>query len=553
MRIRLITSVFLLGLTATTTLAQGLAGPYLAASRANIDGDFLAAADFYTAAVQADPKNPFLRQNALVSYISAGEFDLARGMAETFTPGQNLYADLVLMTDQAAKGNYQSALDILPKDDPAFTSLLSGLIEGWLEVGVGNTDQGFAIFDSLNNNDSIRIFGQYHKALAMAYAGDLDGALAIIDADGEPLHLNRNSVRAHAEILSGLGRNDEALAILNTVGIRGTEGEMFDTLRNRIEAGETLDFQQIATPAHGMAGAFLTLGEALTREDPNRLGLFYTRLAQQLRPDFVETLITAADILEREGQYKLAAETYARVPVGSAFYKDAVIGKAETLRRSGDVEGATETLVNLADKYPNDINVLNALGDIYRGVENWIDAANAYSRAIDNLDNPPQQYWVLFYTRGICYEQTDQWSLAESDFRQALELSPDQPAVLNYLGYSYVEMGINLDEAQQMIETAVSRDPENGYIRDSLAWVLYRLGKFTEAAPHMERAAQQLPLDPIINDHLGDVLWMVGRKTEARFQWRRAMSFDPEEPDLERIKLKLELGLDQVLADEASN
>ena len=553
MRFRLITSAFLFGLTATTAMAQGLAGPYLAASRANIDGDFLAAADFYAAAVQADPNNPHLRQNALVSYISAGEFQLARGIAESFSPGQNLFADLVLMTDQAAKGNFQSALALLPKDDPMFAALLSGLVEGWLEVGVGNLDQGYAIFDSQNNNDSIRVYGQYHKALALAYSGDLEGALAIIDSDGEPLHLNRNSVRAHAEILSALGRNDEALAILNTVGIRGTEGEMFDTLRNRVEAGETLEFRQIETPAHGMAGAFLTLGEALNREDPNRLGLFYTRLAQQLRPDFVETLITAAGILDREGQHKLAAETYARVPVGSAFYKDAVIGQAETLRRSGDIDSATEILVGLADRYPNDINVLNALGDIYRGVENWVDAANAYSRAIDNLDTPSQPYWVLYYTRGISYEQTDQWALAESDFRQALELSPDQPAVLNYLGYSYVEMGVKLDEAQQMIETAVARDPDNGYIRDSLAWVLYRLGKFEEAVPHMERATQQLPLDPIINDHLGDVLWMVGRKTEARFQWRRALSFEPEETDLERIVRKLEVGLDQVLEEETTN
>lgn len=553
MRFRLITTAFLSLVLATSAMAQGLAGPYLAASRANIDGDFRAAAEFYATAVQADPDNPFLRQNALVSYISAGEFQLARGMAESFSPGQNLYADLVLMTDQAVKGNYQSALDIMPKDDPAFTSLLSGLIEGWLEVGVGNTDQGLAIFDSMDNNDSIRVYGQYHKAMALAFSGEMEGALAILDRDGEPLHLNRNSLRAHAEILSNLGRNDEALVILNTIGIRGTEGAMFDTLRSRVEAGETLTFEHIGSSADGMAGAFLTLGEALTREDPNRLGLFYTRLAQQLRPDFVETLITAADILEREGQYVLAAETYARVPVDSAFYKDAIIGKAETQRLSGDVEAAIGTLVELADKYPNDINVQNALGDIYRGVENWIDAATAYSRAIDLIENPRQPYWVLYYMRGISYEQTDQWSLAESDFRQALEISPDQPAVLNYLGYSYVEMGINLDEAQAMIETAVRGDPENGFIRDSLAWVLYQLGKFEEAAPHMERAAQQLPLDPIINDHLGDVLWMVDRKIEARFQWRRAMSFDPEESDLDRIKRKLEFGLDDVLAEETAN
>ena len=145
------------------------------------------------------------------------------------------------------------------------------------------------------------------------------------------------------------------------------------------------------------------------------------------------------------------------------------------------------------------------------------------------------------------HERRGDWDQAEADFRNALKLNPDQPLVLNYLGYSLVEFGLKLPEAQAMIERAVASRPNDGYITDSLGWVLYRLGKFDEAVDPMERAVQLVSNDPIINDHLGDVYWMVGRKREAEFQWRRALSFKPEEKDAERIRLKLDLGLDTAL------
>jgi Flp pilus assembly protein TadD len=159
---------------------------------------------------------------------------------------------------------------------------------------------------------------------------------------------------------------------------------------------------------------------------------------------------------------------------------------------------------------------------------------------------------VLFYQRGIAYERSDRWELAEDDFFRALELEPDQPLVLNYLGYSWVELRRNLDEAQEMIEKAVEQRPDDGYIVDSLGWVMYRLGNFEEAVKHLGRAVELRPVDPVINDHFGDALWMVGRRIEARFQWKRALSFEPEEEEAERIRDKLERGLDAVLADEAA-
>lgn len=530
----------------TAIFAQGFAGPYLAASSANYDGSFAEAAEYYARALNADPTNAFIEQNALVAYVSAGEFAQALEIAENVGSGENLYVDMVLMAAHAASGDFPSARGSFPPDNRQVSALLAGLLDAWINIGTDDNDAALAGFDAMDQNDTVALYGQYHKGLALAYLEDFSAAAEILNGENGPLHLDLGSIQAHIQILSQLGKNDEALALLSNV----SPGDPLKDLRDQLEAGDEIAFTHVETPTQGMAQALTTMAAALSRDEPNRLALFYVRLAQHLDPNYVEAMITAADILEGEEQYTLASAAFALVPTDAPQYKSAAIGQAEVQRRGGNVEGATQTLIDLADAYPSDVNVLNALGDIYRGVEKFADADAAYTRAIDNLQNPPQAYWVLFYTRGISNERLGEWDEAEADFRRALELSPNEPIVLNYLGYSFIEMQTNMEEAQKMIETASANAPDNGAITDSLAWVLYRLGKFEEAVPHMERAARQMPVDPVINDHLGDVLWMVGRKVEARFQWRRALSFDPAEIDEIRIRRKLDVGLDIVLEEE---
>ena len=215
------------------------------------------------------------------------------------------------------------------------------------------------------------------------------------------------------------------------------------------------------------------------------------------------------------------------------------------MEKALEVRGLTKT-------FPDNPGVYSALGDLMRSEERYDEAAPHYDHAVELTEaGGGKASWVLHYTRGISHERIGNWEQADASFRAALEIEPDQPLVLNYLGYSLVERRENLDEALKMIETAVEQRPEDGYIVDSLAWVYYRLDRFEDAVEPMERAVSLLPDDPIINDHLGDVYWMVGRKREARFQWTRALSFDPEEKELDRIRRKLEVGLDQVLAEEA--
>jgi Flp pilus assembly protein TadD len=219
----------------------------------------------------------------------------------------------------------------------------------------------------------------------------------------------------------------------------------------------------------------------------------------------------------------------------------------------GRTAQAVTQLQDLSVKRPGDINIKTALGDALRRAGDCALAVKAYDAATAMVPDPAPGNWPLFYKRAGCLLQIGNWPAAEADFRTALKLDPNQPRVLNELGYSYVDRGDNLDEALQMIQRAVAASPESGYIVDSLAWAYYRLGRFEDAVAPQEKASKLMPLDPVVTDHLGDIYWSVGRKREAEFQWHRALSFGPEDREKARIQRKLDLGLDQVLIEEKAN
>jgi Flp pilus assembly protein TadD len=231
---------------------------------------------------------------------------------------------------------------------------------------------------------------------------------------------------------------------------------------------------------------------------------------------------------------------------------EAEIGRAEAMQAAGRIDESITALRGTVAAHPRWIEGYTSLGDMLRRDEQFAEAGKAYDGALALVPHPERRHWPLFYQRAITFERSDQWPRAEADFMKALELEPDQPLVLNYLGYSWVEMGENLAEAQAMIEKAVEQRPEDGYIVDSLGWVLFRLGDFDGAVEHLETAVELKPVDPVINDHFGDALWMVGRQTEARFQWKRSLSFEPEADAATRIHRKLAVGLDTVLTEEAA-
>jgi tetratricopeptide (TPR) repeat protein len=325
-----------------------------------------------------------------------------------------------------------------------------------------------------------------------------------------------------------------------------------DALRAAFAAGSPVPFTIVTTPRDGLAEAFYTVAAALQGEAGDDQTLIYARIAQFLRPDHAEAHLLTGSLLQAMRQYPLAIESYRMIPASSPAAVAAELGRAQALHADGRAEEAIAVLRALVAANADLPMVHVALGDALRRQQAYVEAAEAYSRAIALIGTPEPRHWSLFYSRAIAWERAKAWDRAEPDFRQALALNPDQPDVLNYLGYSFLEHGRNIDEAMDLIERAVAIAPDSGHIVDSLAWGLFLLGRYDDAVEPMERASLLMPLDPIVTDHLGDVYWAVGRRTEARFQWRRALSFEPEDDLAARIRRKLDVGLDAVLEAEGA-
>ncbi len=524
--------------------------------QAEARNDYAAAARYYGEALARDEGNPGLTQNAIVSNVALGDIPAALTFAETMADimPEHQIALMVRLADALSNDDFDLAEALTQAAGEGINPLLGGLVAGWIEVGRGDFAAAQAKFDEMDGNEALAAYGQYHKALALALAGDFVQAEAIL-AGGEngPLHVSRDALMAHAEILAQIAREDEAVALLDGALADGFPDARISALRAKLLAGEEVVFDTVTSARDGAADAFLALGDALNAQGAGRIALIQSRLASHIRPDLVEASLLTADILAGEEQYELASAALAEVDPASPWYVTTELRRADTQNAAGDRDGAIATLRGLGEAHPDEIEVHSALGDALRAAERYAESAEAYTRAIDLIGQPQRVHWVLYYTRGIARERSGQWEGAEADFRKALELEPDQPLVLNYLGYSLVEQKRDLDEALGMIERAVKGQQDDGYITDSLGWVLYRMGRYEEAVPHMLRAVELVPDDPVINDHLGDVLWKVGRKREADFQWRRALSLGPaEELDMDRVRRKIEVGLDEVHDEETA-
>lgn len=533
---------------------DGDAGAYLAARQAAVASDYVAAARWFTRALIADPGNLQLLEGAIVGQIASDQIDSAIPIAQRLvaTGATSQSATVVLLADQAHRAAWDEMLATKPGEG-SLGALAEGLSRAWAELGAGQMSQALEGFDSVAASPGMEAFGLYHKALALASAGDFEGADAILSgkAGGGAIGVMRRGVIAYAQILSQLERNPDALSLLDRSF--GTEPDpAIAAIREKLVANETLAFDIVRTPTDGVAEVFFSMASALSGDASDGSTLVFARIAAYLRPDHTDAVLLAAGLLENQAQYDLATSAYARITPENPSYLEAEIGRAQALSAAGNTAAAIEALQQLARTRGDLLAVNLSLGDLYRREKQFEDASQAYDRAIAAIATPEARHWPVFYSRGIAHEQMKRFDKADADFRKALELNPDQPQVLNYLGYSMVERNLNLDEALDMIRRAVAAEPESGYIVDSLAWALFKLGRYDDAVMPMERASILEPVDPILTDHLGDVYWAVGRRLEADFQWQRALSFDPDEELADRIRRKLQVGLDAVLAEEGA-
>jgi tetratricopeptide (TPR) repeat protein len=529
-------------------------GAYLAARIAGTDNNFREAAHWFTRALLAAPDNLSLMEGTVLAQVSAGNFDAAIAVATRLkaTGMKSPTAEVVLIADEAKRSDF-AALQVNPELGRTGASLLDGLINAWAELGKGQMSDALIAFDALGDIQGLKGFAMFHKALALASVGDFESAEEIMSGEAAPaIEAMRRGTMAHIQILSQLERNPDAIALLDQAFANDTDPAITD-LRARLVAGEPVPFDIVRSPADGVAEVFFTLALALNGEADDAFTLQYARATLFLRPDHPEAILLAGALLENLEQYDLATEVYATLAQSEGGFFAAEIGRARALQGADKLDEALAVLTAVADANPEQSPVRLALADMLRGAERWPEATTAYDAVLALAPTPaPVGYWSVYYSRAIALERQKIWDRAEADFRKALELAPDQPQVLNYLGYSFLERGENFDEALAMIQRAVAQRPESGYIVDSLAWGYFLAGRYADAVLPMEKASLLEPVDATVTDHLGDVYWAVGRKLEANFQWRRALSFDPAEELATRIRRKLEIGLDAVLAEEGA-
>lgn len=529
------------------------AGAYLAAAVAASESNYAAAVEWYGRALSGDAGNPALLEGAVMAHIGVGDMEGAAKLSKDLRAAgaKSQIATVALIADDAKRQDYEAIL----KEQAAGGSagaVLDDLVKAWAKLGLGRMSEASEGFDKLAKTKGLEAFGLYHKALALASAGDYEGAENILSGKAAgSFPLTRRGLIATVEILSQLERNPEAVEMIDRNFIAGKDLEI-DDLRRRLAAGEPLPFTIVRTASDGISEVFYSMANAVRGEADASFTLLHARAAAYLRPDNTEATLLVAGLLEQQGQHDLATQAYAQVPPTDPNFHVAEIGRSNASFAAGRPEAALEILQGLARAHGDILMVQVALADGMRREERYEDSYKAYDAAIQMVPDPAPGDWVLFYSRGVVSDQLRRYDDAEADFRAAMALSPNEPELLNYLGYSLVDQGKKLDEALGLIKRAVIMRPDNGAILDSLAWAYYRLGRYKEALPVMEQASLRMAVDATVTDHLGDVYWAVGRKREAEYQWHRALSYGPDEKLAARLRKKIEKGLDAVLAEEGA-
>ncbi|MCW5695874.1 MAG: tetratricopeptide repeat protein [Bauldia sp.] len=523
--------------------STSFSGNYLAGLSADTDGDTRRAAAFFSRALVFDPGNIALAEVALLLWLASGDVPEAIGFAESMAridPGHEP-ARLTLTAEAFRTGDYaeaQEQLDALGGDE--IIRLTSGLLYGWAEYGLGNVDEALAIIAGLEGPLWYEPFKAYHGALIAHLDGrpealDLMAGAATTDTMLRPLE-------SYARMLARSDQRDAAIELLRSfLGFIPNDPMALDLVA-RIEAGEEIE-APVRSAAAGAAEVFYGIASAIGGDVNDGISLPFLQLSRYLGPDTELPSLAVGELLQEAGRHEAAVEVLDAIDPASPLHGVGNVRAALSLEVLDRSEAAAERLVPVVAENPSSLSAVTALATIYRNADRYDDMIGVLTPAIESGPDIAAAAWRLRYLRGIAYERSGRWELAEADFLAALDLVPDQPDVLNYLGYSWIDRGENFEEGLALIERAVAQRPDAGYIIDSLGWAHYQLGNYQEAVAALERAARIEVSHPVVLDHLGDAYWQAGRRREAMYQWAHALESDPDDDLRAQVEEKLRSGL----------
>ncbi|MGA3006134.1 MAG: tetratricopeptide repeat protein [Acetobacteraceae bacterium] len=517
-----------------TPSGYGEAGDFLAGRFELSQGDFGPAARDLLKASADNPNDQDLLLQAFIACVNAGRPETVQ-LAMRLP--NNQVAAMVLADAAAKAGDWNQAVirfRAMPRD--GVMQLLQPLLLAWAEQGAGDTDQALATLRPYMDNARYRPIVALHAGMIADIAKrPMEAAAYYQQAE---LGMGEESPRTALILASWHARSGQLAEA------EGILGRMADSVPEALIALPgmiaSLNQRPVANPLDGIAEAYATFAAALRAQQTGEFAMIMSRLALDVRPDSATARLMAADIQANAKHYDIALELLEKAAQTNDPIAPIIrLRHAAVLQEMGQTDEAIREVERIGRDYPDSSLPDEELGDLLRQKQQFSQAVDAYDRVIARIRQPVPNDWVIYYSRGIAYERTGQWTRAEADFKRALELSPDQPSVLNYLGYALADMGRNLDQARDMIQKAAARRPNDGAITDSLGWVLYRQGNVAEATKMLERAVGLEPEDPTITEHLGDAYWASGRKIEAQYQWRRALTLNPSPEDAAKLEAKI--------------
>ena len=504
-------------------------GAYLAGQQAMGELRTPDAAKFFREAANDQADNPDVVGHAFNAYAADGEIDAAVASAQhalSLDPTDEM-AKLIIATQAVKESRYDAAVDMLANLSPeSFEGLTGSLLRAWALTGSGKVDDAFAALDKLSAG-GMEEFLVFHRAIMADVAGRQDDAIKYITTAHDADPYTADIVDAYARILGDAGQYQKGIDAIVAFEAQGLDSPLVTVVQKAL-AAQQRPGMFADTPQAGAAEMFHSLAVAFARQGSSDIAMVLLRLAQYLNPHNDNVLMVIGQLYDGANQFELANAIYDSVAADSPMRSLATVRIADNLDALGNRPEAIKRLTTMIATDPNDVDAISVLGDLYRSDKQYQPAIDQYTHALSVTGGTSPGDWRFYYVRGIAYERSNQFPLAEKDFLRALELNPGDPNVLNYLGYSWVDRGMNLDRALGMIQKAVAGSQNDGYIIDSLGWAYYRLGHFPDAVTQLQKAISLKPNDPQINDHLGDAYLKVGRLQDARFQWTIAAALDTE-------------------------
>lgn len=516
------------------------AGHYLSSKFAQNNHDWATANQFIHQLINADIASTAILQRAMILAMGSGHADTAIEIAhsiKTQTPEKlTTLAEIFILVDAMKRKNYQDA-EILLKEIPEDGTMrfIRPFINGWLHAAQNTMDiKGL-------KQSTMQL---YHAILISDYLDNHSDIERMIDKALKVEDITLHERGRIADLYGHVGLKNKALKLYQSILKENPKDSRVALQLSQLEQGRNEPlFQKISSAHHGMAKAFHDIAAILDNDNNKESARVFAHIALYLEPTMAKTKLLLAAMNANHKQYETALSLYKSIPSSAKEYMQAqheIVDIYENTERFDDALILLQNLPNADD----DVDTLIKIGNLYRNQEKFNLAVKFYNLAAKTFgDSIPENYWHLHYVRGIAYEQAGDWDNAEIELTTALALQPDHPYILNYLGYAWADKGIHLQKSLKMIKQAVSLRPTDGYITDSLGWVMYRTKNYENAVPVLERAVELLPYDPTINDHLGDAYWKVGRSLEAKFQWKRARNHSDDNKQIEKIEKKLTSGI----------